>query len=668
MVEDAAIVSRARQILEAARPAADRMCSTITRDKYYEHCGYNRAFESGGAEIVQPSPRCTFLRGYHERHLASKARSTHSCGSVCKVNLRRLHPASALDIDVADALPLLALAEAIGATAVVDDCLTMIAAAKDAVIDACRSSFSDGTIGKEIDWAVAVGHLARWPRQDNQTLSPRRSSVSPPANAPRSTRENAADLGRDRLPLSRSEEVYHHCNKDVTRGIQQATGNESREDGALDLSGRRNEANDSDMLPSERIDRALASPTNSVRSNDSGTGREESRMTCVCLTTQPFLNGSTPHSGDEVGKAMKLATRKTTLDHKCQTKTMGRKGKHSQVLMRESPPPPPSLTSPVPCPLDNDVAQNDSMTVVESGEGKSGKLRVRTGQWKEPDPTKTSADVSKGRERKLCAQRCTWATKPTFLGVSQSCTDAGSCCEVETAVADGRQVSVTDEGRDNRRKKKCPHHSPSYSSGVRGGVQGRALASMPIAGDEGDDYNRMHHRCLAVSAEALFKEEKRVLSTPDGEVRGSISKPSTDRVTSPGTTSTARPCDDGQTAIDVMVGNIPRVSSKSWEPDVTAMLIARENQRHCEQARKRALQRLRKARLQQGVKRAEATAENRELCMERRLGRKKKFATMLDGPRRREGGKVKNSGAIDGGSWCEAAQAFANQKSVGEDT
>lgn len=673
LVEDAAIVSRARQVLETARPAADHMCHTITRDKCYGLCDYNRALDSGGVGSVHPPVRCTCLRGCHDIHFASKTRSMHSCCSVCKVNRRKLHPAVALEIDAADALPLLALAEAIGAAAVVDDCLLMIAAAKDAVIDACRLSFSSDTMGREVDWAVAVGRLARWPRKVKQTLSPRHSSISPPTNAPRIAREEAGDSGGMMLTMSRPEEGYDHCDK-VTGGIQHVTVKESRADGVLDLPGRRKEPNGRDVLRVGRIDRALSSPTNSVRSNDldvsGGIVGKGSRMTGVCWTNQSFLNGGTPNTGDELDKAMELAECKPTLDDKCQMTTIGTKSVHSQVLMRQSPPPPPSPlpTSPAPCPLGNDVGHQDITNVVESGDGRFEKIGVRTVPWQKPGIKETPADVSKGRERKQWAEGCMFARKPSFPGVSLTCTDAWSCCEVDAAVMDGIHVSITSKGRDDQRKQKCPHSSPLSSPSVKGGVRRSAFASMPTAGDEEDDANRTHHRCLSVPTGLLLKEENQVSSPGDGTVKGTTYNSSIGRVTSPGTTSAARPCDvDGQTAIDVMVGNIRRVSSKPRAPDVSAMLVVRENQHLCEQARKRALQRLRKARLQQGVKRAQATADKRELSAKRRLRRKQKFATMLDGRRRREGSFVKNCGAIDGGSWCEEAQPFADKKSVGED-
>lgn len=63
-------------------------------------------------------------------------------------------------IHPADALPLLALAEAVGAAAAVNACLDFITAAEDAVVHAARTTF-----GSELaDWVGAVRRIARWPR------------------------------------------------------------------------------------------------------------------------------------------------------------------------------------------------------------------------------------------------------------------------------------------------------------------------------------------------------------------------------------------------------------------------------------------------------------------------------------------------------------------------
>lgn len=80
----------------------------------------------------------------------------------------------------ADALPLLALAEALGAVVAVKACLAYIAAEENAVIDATRRYFCDTTTSTVVDWARAVHRLARWPPRTRQQQVAHPSKLFPP--------------------------------------------------------------------------------------------------------------------------------------------------------------------------------------------------------------------------------------------------------------------------------------------------------------------------------------------------------------------------------------------------------------------------------------------------------------------------------------------------------
>lgn len=101
----------------------------------------------------------------------------------------------------ADALPLLALAEALGAATAVDACLDFIATAQEAVVTATKEWFGVG-----VDWERAVIQLAAWPRTSRQSPSPPESPCqksqslpSPPRAFDRAQRaEIPAENGKPR--------------------------------------------------------------------------------------------------------------------------------------------------------------------------------------------------------------------------------------------------------------------------------------------------------------------------------------------------------------------------------------------------------------------------------------------------------------------------------------
>ena len=77
------------------------------------------------------------------------------------------HISSATVPSPADVLPLLVLAETLGASVAVNACLDSIHANQKEVIDVARTLFDPG-----VDWASAVARLAKWPRMAEKSPPP----------------------------------------------------------------------------------------------------------------------------------------------------------------------------------------------------------------------------------------------------------------------------------------------------------------------------------------------------------------------------------------------------------------------------------------------------------------------------------------------------------------
>lgn len=682
---DAAIISRASQILESAVPAEGCAHCIIDLHAYHRPL-FDRPFENQtsstiGQGQVDPSVCRACLAGCSSNQFVPETTSsTYLCCPYSTVDHNGHHPATVTagpEINAADALPLLTLAEAVGATAVVDGCLNLIATAEEAVVDAARKMFGDAT--GVVDWARAVGRLARWPRKTTQRSSPQCSLVPPPAK-PRSVGGGKRDSCKGVWTSCSEGEDYNHCDRDSVGGVQHGAddgGSRTDERGgkAALVRGCNGENSGHNEVMSGRRNRACFGRRYGFSPPDVGTNVETientSHKTDTSRLNEPVADDSISDKGGDGGIMTRCSERTQTMHHESDEKIMTTDGLHPRALVPSPPPSPFTLTphsrkSGVICHENRNMAKID-------GEFKN--TRVRTAARSKTNPAERS-NLDKARDEQACNQRwCRWATAPTPPRVSVEHRGAQVYCEAEATAAKGKQAS---ESGGNRGDDCCENdlNSPySLSSATRGqGAARRGDFSPTLMAGIRSDGNRCNERvadqinfCPSAPVESSLNPPENSFShaLPSS---GVIGKSTQDDVTLTGAASARRrflevggiECNDGNAAVQKFSGR-----PKPWPPDkaVAAMLVVREDERLCAQARKRALQRLRQARRQQEVKRAEASAGEQELRIERYRKREKNVAKILTG-RRRGGGS--DAAKRLAGCWSEGEQYFGDRISVGE--
>lgn len=686
LAKDAAIVSRASQILEAAAPAAGyahRIIEEHTHDRPLLDRPLDTQTSSStiGGGQVNPSVRRACLEGCSSTQFVPETPPTHSCCPYSEVGRDGHHLATVTatpEIDAADALPLLALAEAVGATAVIDGCLNLIATAEEAVVDAARKTLGDA-LGV-IDWARAVGRLARWPRNTTRTpSSPQRSTVLPPTK-PRSTVRGRGDSCRCLRASCHEDEGCKHCHRGIVGGVLQRRaddgGPRAGEIGGEATSvGGCNGANSGyGAFRSGRIDRAFSSGRRGFRPANVDTNGEmignTPHKTDKFWAIQPVDDDTTTgNKGDDGGIMTGCSERTQALRHESDENPMTTDGVQPRASVRPPPlPPPPSATPPHK--RRSGVICHDSRNVVGSDD-KLGNMRARAAAWQETGSTERT-DLDHARDEKAYDQRwCRWATPSTSPGVSVKHRGARAYCGADAVAAEGKQASESDGDSGDR----CENglDGPISLSSVRGrqGAARRvAFASIPTAGARGDghrcsDYTDNRSNCCPpVPAGSSLKPPENSFSHAFPS-RHAIGKATPEDVASTGAASARRRfLEIGGKRDDNVTGEQFHGGPKLWPPDkaVAAMLVVREDQRLCAQARKRALQRLRQTRRQQEVERAEACADERKFRVERCRRREQKVTKILAGRRRGGADAAKSLG----GCWSEGEQYFGDRRSIGE--